>query len=115
MANLPYVCWVSAFNSAQITLFCAIETLFFPTVYTATDIAAENKENVRATSKVLKSFNRNGLAVFLLANLLTGLVNLSLDTLSMGQMGAMGVLVAYISLLTAVAVALDSWNLSIKL
>lgn len=115
MANLPYVFWVSAFNSAQITLFCAIETLFFPIVYTATDTAAENKENVRATSKILKSFNRNGLAVFLLANLLTGLVNLSLDTLSMGQMGAMGVLVAYISLLTAVAVALDSWNLSIKL
>ena len=115
MANLPYVFWVSAFNSAQLTLFCAIETLFFPSVYTATDITVENKESVRATSKVLKSFNRNGLAVFLLANLLTGLVNLTLDTLSMGQMGAMGVLVAYTSLLTAVAVALDSWNLSIKL
>ena len=115
MANLPYVLWVSAFNSAQITLFCIVETVFFPGIYAANDIAAEREEIVRATSRVLKSFNRNGLAIFLLANLLTGLVNLTLDTLSMSQMGAMGVLIAYTSVLTAVAVALDSWNLSIKL
>ncbi|KAL2039362.1 hypothetical protein N7G274_008030 [Stereocaulon virgatum] len=115
MANLPYIFWVSAFNCAQISIFCLIETIFFPGVYIATDVAKERQYVDRATSKILKSFNRNGLAIFLLANLLTGLVNLSLDTLSMGQTRAMGVLVAYSSLLTAAAVALDSWNLSIKL
>ena len=115
MANLPYIFWVSAFNCAQISIFCIVETIFFPGVYIATDVATERKDVVSATSKVLKSFNRNGLTIFLLANLLTGLVNLSLDTLSMGQTGAMGVLVAYSSLLTAVAVALESWNISIKL
>ena len=115
MANQPYVLWVSAFNCAQITLFCMIETVFFPGVYMASDKEGERRESERATSKVLYSLNRNGLAIFLLANLLTGLVNLTLDTLSMGRTTAMGTLMAYTSLFTAVAVALDRWNLSIKL
>ena len=115
MANQPYAFWVSAFNCAQITLFCVIETVFFPGVYMASDKEGERKESDRATSKVLYSLNRNGLAIFLLANLLTGIVNLTLDTLSMGRTAAMGILMAYTSFFTAVAVALDRWNLSIKL
>lgn len=115
LANHPYVLWVAAFNCAQTLLFCVVETVFFPGVYVAPDKATEKRETDRATSRVLKSFNRNGLALFLLANLLTGLANLTLDTLTTGRMEAMGVLVVYAGLLTAIAVALDHWNLSIKL
>ena len=115
LANQPYVLWVSAFNCVQITIFCLIETMFFPSVYAAANRTLEMRECEKATSRILRSFNRNGLAIFLLANLLTGLVNLTLDTLSMSQAGAMAVLVGYAALLTGVAIALDSWNLSIKL
>lgn len=115
LANQPYVFWVSAFNCVQITVFCLVETVFFPGVYMAADRTLEKKECEKATSRVLKAFNRNGLAIFLLANLLTGLVNLTLDTLNISQTGAMIVLVAYAALLTAVAVGLDAWDLSIKL
>ncbi|KAI5301721.1 Glucosaminyl phosphatidylinositol (GlcN-PI) nositol acylation protein [Ascosphaera atra] len=76
MANLPYVLWTAAFNNAQLWLFCAIETVFFPAVYQATS-AEQEAEAVRfASSEVMEAYNRNGLAVFLLANLLTGAVNL---------------------------------------
>lgn len=115
LANQPYVLWVSAFNCAQITVFCLVETLFFPGVYMAADRTLERRECENATSRVLKGFNRNGLAIFLVANLLTGLVNMTLDTLSTSQISAMVVLVGYAALLTGVAVALDAWNLSIKL
>jgi len=115
LANLPYVLWVSAFNCAQITCFCVIETLVFPQVYKATHRTSERKECDRATSKVLKAFNRNGLAIFLLANLLTGLVNMTLNTLSMGREEAMSILLGYASILTIVAVSLDYMDLSIKL
>ena len=115
LANQPYVLWVSAFNCVQITVFCLIETMFFPSVYMAANRILETRECEKATSRILRSFNRNGLAIFLFANLLTGLVNLTLDTLSMSQAGAMAVLVGYAALLTGVAIALDSWNLSVKL
>ncbi|KAI9817110.1 MAG: Glucosaminyl phosphatidylinositol (GlcN-PI) nositol acylation protein [Pycnora praestabilis] len=115
LANLPYFLWVTAFNCCQLTLFCLIETFFFPSVYTAVDKTTENEKCDEATSKVLHAYNRNGLAIFLLANLLTGLVNLTLPTLHMGRLQAMGVLVAYAATLTGVAVTLDVYNISVKL
>ena len=115
LANFPYILWVAAFNCAQILLFCLVETLFFPGVYVAPDKATERREIDRATSRVFKSFSRNGLAIFLLANLLTGSVNLTLDTLTVGRIEAMGVLLLYLGTLTTIALALNSWDLSIKL
>lgn len=115
LANLPYTLWVSAFNTAQLLLFCLIETFLVPGVHTATDRATERRERERATSRVLKAFNRNGLVVFLLANLVTGAVNLGVETLGMGRLGAMGVLGAYVGLLTGVAVGLDAWNVTVKM
>lgn len=115
LANLPYILWVAAFNCTQLTVFCAIETWAFPKVYKAPDKFSEKKETEKATSKVLSAFNRNGLAIFLLANPLTGFVNLTMDTLTISREKAMGVLLAYSVLLTVVAVALDRWNISIKL
>lgn len=115
LANLSYVLWVSAFNSGQILLFCAVETLVCPGVHNAVNAATEVKEEQKATSRILKAYNRNGLAIFLLANLMTGLVNLTVDTLRMDAIASMGILVAYALILTLVAVVLDSRNISIKL
>ncbi len=115
LANLPYFLWVTAFNCCQITLFCSIESFFFPGVFRSSGKKAEAEKCKEATSRVLHAYNRNGLPVFLLANLMTGLVNLTLPTLTMGTLPAMGVLVAYAAILTSVAVFLDAHNISIKL
>lgn len=112
LANLPYVLWVSAFNSAQILLCCAIDAVFFPEAHGPADEAEAHRA---ATSRILRSFNRNGLAVFLLANLLTGLVNMTVPTLDATPVQTMGILLAYTFVLCAVAVGLDEWDVSIKL
>lgn len=115
LANLPYVLWVTSFNSVQLLAFCAIDTLFFPAFYNATDARGEREAYDFATSTVLRAFNRNGLALFLLANLLTGLVNLTVPTLDVGPTVTMGILVGYAALLTGVALVLDACNISIKI
>ncbi len=75
-----------------------------------------DKENYdQATSKVLGAFNRNGLAIFLLANLLTGLVNLTIPTLDIKDPLALGILLGYGSILTSVALLLDMYNINIKM
>jgi phosphatidylinositol glycan class W len=121
LANLPYVLWIAAFNDVQILLCMWAQDFAFPDLLPA-DLSrlpaprarleerkrAEMKEELArrargATSKVLDGFNRNGLAVFLLANLLTGAVNLALPTLDMGTARAMAVLVAYMGVLGAAA------------
>ncbi|GAP88136.1 putative GPI-anchored wall transfer protein 1 [Rosellinia necatrix] len=115
LANLPYVLWVGAFNSAQLLACCLIETIFFPAFYNATNSKAEQEAYNAATSRVLRAYNRNGLALFLIANLMTGLVNMTVPTLDVGPTASMGILVGYAAIVTAIAVALDARGLSIKL
>ena len=115
LANLPYILWISAFNCGQLTAYCAIESIFFPQYTQATDRGEEKKAYHFATSRVLAAFNRNGLAIFLLANLLTGLVNLTIPTLHVTDFQAMGILLIYGAMLTGIAVALDIYDISIKL
>lgn len=114
LANLPYVLWVSAFNCAQLALFSTVESLLFPGLYSSTDRNTETRKCKHATSLVLGSFNRNGLAIFLLANLGTGLVNLSMDTLNANRIMSMTVLVVYVGTLTIIATTLHRYNISIK-
>lgn len=116
LANLPYVLWIAAFNSTQLTVFCLVETVFFPRAHEISKSRKEEEETYRtSTSRVLEAFNRNGLAIFLVANLGTGLVNLTVPTLHVGRVHAMGILVAYAAALTGVAVGLDACDVSIKM
>lgn len=115
LANLPYILGVVSFNSVQLMACCLVETMFFPSFYNAADIKAEKEAYEIATPRVLRAYNRNGLAVFLIANLLTGLVNMTVPTLDVGPVASVGILVAYSAVLTGVAVALDAYNISIKL
>lgn len=115
LANAPYIFWVAAFNSTQITMFCLVETAFFAGVYKATEKEIEAQECKKATSRVLAAFNNNGLALFLLANLLTGFINMSVDTLKVPREGALGILIGYAALLTTVALVLHEKKISIKI
>ncbi|KAF4556080.1 GWT1-like protein [Elsinoe fawcettii] len=114
-ANMAYVAWVCAFNCVQLWIFCTIESLFFGDVYQARHKKVEMERVKKATSKMLGAFNRNALALFLLANLLTGLVNMSLRTIEMGDLPSMTVLIGYLGTVSVVALTLDHYNINIKL
>lgn len=115
MANLAYIVWVCAFNSAQLLLFCLIESFVFPGLYSARTKEAERSRIQNATSRVMKAFNRNGLVVFLVANLLTGLINLLVPTLHMNEWQSMAILITYLASLTGFALYLDQRDISLKL
>ena len=56
---------------------------------------------------ILASFNRNGLYIFIIANLLTGIINLSIDTLSVSNHVAIGILLLYVSIVGIIGILLD--------
>jgi phosphatidylinositol glycan class W len=115
LANLPYVLSIASYNCLQLVVLVLTEKFFFPNVYKSASKEEEDRRAKNATSPLLAAFNRNGLAIFLLANLLTGAVNLALPTISMKGPAAMGVLTAYMAILGGVAVGLDKWNIDIKI
>lgn len=111
LANLPYVLWTAAFNNAQILLFAVIETFILPSAFQSTEA-----EEVKETSpRIMRAFNSNGLPIFLLANLGTGLVNLTVNTLDRTPMESMLVLMLYAAAVTAVALGLEVSGMKIKL
>ncbi|EXJ62132.1 hypothetical protein A1O7_02565 [Cladophialophora yegresii CBS 114405] len=143
LANLPYVLWVVAFNTAQLSLFGLVEAVGPAFSYTPPTLpdedarqqdkkAAESENDGQrqdesaaartptptqkaATSTILRAFNSNGLVTFLVANLLTGLVNLTFNTLDMPPARAMVLLIGYAVAVTGVALGLDMSGVKIKL
>ena len=111
LANLPYVLWVCAFNNAQLVLFGLVEA-YGP----AFSYNKEDESKLRqASSKIMQVFNKNGLVIFLIANLMTGIVNLGVNTLEMSNLAAIGILIVYAAVVTGVALGLDYAGIKIKL
>ncbi|KAL1341114.1 hypothetical protein AAHE18_09G063200 [Arachis hypogaea] len=66
------------------------------------------------TSVLEEALNRNLLATFLLANILTGLVNLSVDTLSASSITALSVLLGYAYILSTAIGTADYFGVKLK-
>ncbi len=66
------------------------------------------------TPQLPAAFNRNMLPLFLVANLLTGLVNLSVDTLSVTDPGARLVVGGYAAVVCGLAASLEAWGIQVK-
>ncbi|CEQ42998.1 SPOSA6832_04890 [Sporobolomyces salmonicolor] len=114
-ANLPYVLWTVAFNTSFLFLYLLIH------IATA---SSKSGPGAPAAPAIFEAINRNGLVVFLVvsssrrassrppfadrlestqANLLTGLVNVSIESMYASDTLAMTVLIAYCSAVVAVA------------
>ncbi|GMI15249.1 hypothetical protein TrVE_jg254 [Triparma verrucosa] len=95
--NAAYVAWAIAVNASLLLGLAAI--------------VRPNEQSVM----IFEAINRNGLVVFLIANLLTGAVNLSIDTLAVGNLTAIKIVAGYMGLVCGVAMVLDKFDLTIKL
>ncbi|GAA6033374.1 hypothetical protein JCM8097_006719 [Rhodosporidiobolus ruineniae] len=97
-ANLPYVLWITAFNTSFLFLYLA--------VHLSIDSIPAFSRHASAAPAIFEAINRNGLVVFLAANLLTGLVNLSVQTMYASDSTAVAVLVLYSGAVVGLAWAL---------
>ncbi|KAK6909502.1 hypothetical protein I203_103521 [Kwoniella mangroviensis CBS 8507] len=78
-ANTPYVLFIASYNTLFLLGYLLLESTF-PDIPTPT---------------LLESINKNGLVVFLVANLGTGLVNICINSIYAGRFLSMLVLVGY--------------------
>lgn len=103
MTNLPYVLWVSAYNCTFLFVYKLIEDFVWGKVkveyVTSTKASKETDKSIsRALETVptsLTAVNNNSLILFLLANVLTGLVNMNYDTLDSSNWSGILVLMGY--------------------
>ncbi|KAK6496710.1 Glucosaminyl phosphatidylinositol (GlcN-PI) nositol acylation protein [Arthrobotrys musiformis] len=115
IANMPYLCWVAAFNCWQLLAFYLIEVVCWGDPESAGGKTGSVATYEERSPRLLRAFNRNGLIIFLVANITTGLVNMTMNTIETKTPVSMGVLFAYAFGLSSLAVGLDLKNITIKL
>ncbi|CAH2354665.1 GPI-anchored wall transfer protein 1 [[Candida] railenensis] len=106
IANLPYVLWVVSYNSFFLLGYKAMESTVF---------RGEKKQRTSTGSMLLEAVNNNGLLCFLLGNLGTGLINMSIDTIECSDGVAFGILCAYGLVLTVIMIVLDLNGIYVKI
>ncbi|OLL27141.1 GPI-anchored wall transfer protein 1 [Neolecta irregularis DAH-3] len=105
MANLPYVLWICAYNVGYLLIYFMIEILFFK----------KEEDHVDCVPSVLHSINYNGLPTFLAANTLTGIINITINTLAIKTIPAFLLLTAYILTLSLLSVHMYQKQIQLKL
>ncbi|KAG2146444.1 GWT1-domain-containing protein [Suillus bovinus] len=113
MANLSYVLWVAAYNTSFILGYILLDMVFFPTrtlkIRDPTDpsgkrLLIEEKGSKTSAPALLEAINKNSFILFLLSNVATGLINLNIRTMFVGDMKAMCLLCAY-----AMSICVFAW------
>ncbi|QLG74782.1 hypothetical protein HG535_0H01090 [Zygotorulaspora mrakii] len=102
-ANLPYVIWVCAYNLGFLFIYSLIDATF------GTNIKGYK------VPLTLEAFNSNGLIMFLLANVSTGLINMCFSTIDASKKQSVIALLAYAAFLAIVSLCLYQKGIFIKL
>ncbi|GAC95283.1 GPI-anchored wall transfer protein 1 [Pseudozyma hubeiensis SY62] len=109
LANLPYVLWVVAFNTSFLLGYVVVYGLVLQPVE-----EQEGRED-SMTPRILEDLNRHSLTVFLAANVLTGLVNLTIETMYTRDAVAVGLLLVYVGVCCGLARWLSARGYRLKL
>jgi len=102
-ANFPYTIWVAAYNVGFLTIYCAVDQLFGN---------YKKKYNLPVS---LEAMNSNGLVLFLLSNVSTGLINMSFTTIDASDYTALLTLVSYAAFLAIVSTILYKRRIFVRL
>ncbi|KAI5959681.1 GWT1 [Candida theae] len=101
IADASYVLWVVSYNAAFLLGYDLIDKIL--------------PEQSGFASELLEAVNNNGLLAFLLGNLLTGLINMSINTLEVSNTTAFLILVGYSVVWIATVIILNRKHIYIKL
>lgn len=114
LANLPYVLWVSAFNTSFLLCYVLIYLVVLQPVEQARPSGSRDQGD-SVTPAILEDLNRHSLTVFLVANLLTGLVNVTTQTMYTRDSLALLILLLYTGTCCALATTLTAKGIRLRL
>lgn len=120
LANIGYVVWILTLSITMLVILMSIELL----TWTLNKVVKSSMQNeagryfhftISYVPVTLEAINYNGLLFFLLSNLLTGLINICVQTLTVGVLQSLFIICGYIFVLCNVIVLLYSKNIKVKM
>lgn len=107
LANMGYVVWILSIGTTMTALFILLEIFYHYLVFDKPSKSNEHEPESRTCVPIiLQAIEYNGLAFFLGANILTGLINMTFQTLLVGSGGAVFLLTVYMFVLVAITLFL---------
>lgn len=111
LANLAYIIWTMGDGFITLSTFLITDIIISSHHYfnhSNQDLLHEQANNI------LSSISYNGLLFFIISNLITGLVNICFETIFIGDIAALFVIIAYMFILSFVASILHAFRLKLK-
>ncbi|KAK0452461.1 GWT1-domain-containing protein [Armillaria borealis] len=111
VVNLSYILWVAAYNTSFILGYLLLDLYFYPSPSKSKYNRQQNDHDVlpsrvAVSAPLFEAINKNGLVLFLLANVFTGLINLTIPTMFTSNFWAMVILCGY-----SIGVCATAWAL----
>ncbi|GLH06013.1 Phosphatidylinositol-glycan biosynthesis class W protein [Gryllus bimaculatus] len=116
LANFGYYMWILTFSVTTLTVFMIID-LFLQTLKLSSVTKTEKRVTKDSEGHVpilFNAINYNGLAFFLIANVFTGLINLSIQTLWVNDMCSVIIIFLYAFVISAITFLLYCKNIQLK-
>lgn len=120
LANMGYVIWIMSIGTTTTAMLMLLEIFYYfvsfehPTSDNEESNAAGVAPNSNYAPIILNGIAYNALVFFLAANILTGLVNLSFQTMLIDSAGALFILCAYMFILCSITTFLFVKKIKLK-
>lgn len=114
LANMGYVIWIVALATTMVALFMLLELFYYFIKFDRTDPADCAKKQQSYGPIILNAINCNGLFFFLAANLLTGAVNLSVQTMLVDDPTGIAIILGYMTVLCLIQTCLYVFEINLK-
>lgn len=116
IANMGYVIWILSIGTTFTTLYMLMELFYHFVVFGQLDDDEEKDKDKKESYVpiIFRAINYNGLAFFLIANLLTGIVNLTFQTMLLDAAVSLLVLVVYMFILCSITYLLYAYDIKLK-
>jgi hypothetical protein len=119
LANIGYVIWMLALTTTVLVILMSVELL----TWALNMVMKANMKNEKGRRPhftvgyvplTLEAINYNGLFFFLLANLITGLINICVHTLTLGVLQGFSIICGYVFVICYFTVLLYFKNIKLK-
>lgn len=110
LANCGYVFWIVSISLLSLSNLIFQELL----IYFLNSSMIKVKREVNVVSMILNAINYNGLVFFLIGNLLTGMINISIRTLIVSSYAGIFIIILYMFLCCSLIIYLYQKNIRLR-
>jgi phosphatidylinositol glycan class W len=112
--NSSYVVWVMAHNTLQLFFFSCVFSVTQNELHEENVVSDSPSKQIEPSPPIFESINRNGFLIFVLANIMTGIINLVINTIACSHVKSFFIMQTYSMCLSGLSLFINKTRHSIR-